>query len=245
MCGDLHVVEEAVGHRVDDHHLLLDRHRLVLRLLEHLDQPRAALELPLGRRVEVGAELGERLELAVLRQDEPQRPGHLLHRLDLGGAAHAAHGDADVHRGTDAGVEEVGLEEDLAVGDRDDVGRDVRRDVAGLGLDDRERGERAARLLDRSSSFDHVGVLGDLGRALEQAAVEVEHVARIRLASRRTAQHERELAVRRGLLGQVVVDAERRLPLVVHEVLGHGAAGVRRDVLQRRGSEAEATTTMV
>src|SRR6185503_5777143 len=30
-----HVVDEAVRHRVDDHDLLLDRHRLVLRLLEH------------------------------------------------------------------------------------------------------------------------------------------------------------------------------------------------------------------
>ena len=63
--------------------------------------------------------------------------------------------------------------------------------------------------------------------------MEVEHVARIRLAARRAAEDERELAVRRGLLGEVVVDAERRLPLLVHEVLGDGAAGVRRDELQR------------
>ena len=46
---------------------------------------------------------------------------------------------------------------------------------------------------------------------------------------------QRELAVRRGLLRQVVVDAEGGLPLLVHEVLGEGAAGVRRDVLQRGG----------
>ncbi len=85
--GHLHVVEVAVGHRVDDRHLLLDRHRLVLRLLQHLDQPGAAGELPLGGGVEVGAELGEGLQLAVLRQREPERAGHLLHRLDLGVAA--------------------------------------------------------------------------------------------------------------------------------------------------------------
>src|SRR3546814_1638351 len=60
-----------------------------------------------------------------------------------------------------------GLQEDLAVGDRDHVGRDVGRDVAGLGLDDGERGQRARA----------VGVI-HLGRALEQARMQVEHVAR-------------------------------------------------------------------
>jgi hypothetical protein len=41
-------------------------------------------------------------------------------------------------RRADVGVEQVGLEVDLAVGDGDDVGRDVGRDVTGLGLDDRQ-----------------------------------------------------------------------------------------------------------
>ena len=61
--------------------------------------------------------------------------------------------------------------------------------------------------------------------ALEQAAVEVEDVARVRLAARRPAQQQRQLAVRLGLLRQVVVDDERGLA-VVHPVLAHGAAGV-------------------
>jgi hypothetical protein len=47
-------------------------------------------------------------------------------------------------------VKEVGLKEDLPVGDRDHVGWDVARDVALLRLDDRERGKRAAALLFRS-----------------------------------------------------------------------------------------------
>ncbi len=82
--------------------------RLVLALLEQLDHACAAVELRLRRLVEVGAELGERLELAVLRQVEAQRAGDLLHRLDLGVAAHAGHRDADVHGRADAGVEQVG-----------------------------------------------------------------------------------------------------------------------------------------
>src|SRR5215204_2461376 len=67
----------------------------------------------------------------------------------------ATHRDADVHGGTNARVEQVRLEEDLSVGDRDDVRWDVRRNVAGLGLDDGQRRERAARLQD-------VGAVDDL-----------------------------------------------------------------------------------
>ena len=62
----------------------------------------------------------------------------------------------------------------------------------------------------------------------------VEHVAGVRLAARRAAKHQRHLAVGGGLLGQVVVHAERGLALLVHEVLGERAAGVRREELQRR-----------
>ena len=67
--------------------------------------------------VEVGGELRERRHLAVLREVEAQRAGDLLHRLDLRVAADAADRDADVDGGADARVEEVGLEEDLTVGD--------------------------------------------------------------------------------------------------------------------------------
>ena len=121
------------------------------------------------------------------------------------------------------GVEEVGLEEDLAVGDGDDVRGDVGRDVAGLGLDDGQRGEAASALL---------GV--ELGRALEQAAVQIEDVAGIGLAAGGPAQEQRDLAVGRGLLGEVVVDAEGVLA-VVAEVLADGAARVGGDVEEGRG----------
>jgi hypothetical protein len=75
-------------------------------------------------------------------------------------------------------------------------------------------------------------LVGQLGGALEQAAVEVEHVARVRLAARRAAEEQRHLAVRDGLLGEIIVD-DQRVAAVVAEVLGHGDAGVRRDELQR------------
>ena len=73
-----------------------------------------------------------------------------------------------------------------------------------------------------------------LARALEQPRVEVEDVARERLAARRAAQQQRQLPVRVGVLRQVVVDDERVLALV-EEVLAHRAAGERRHPLDRRG----------
>ena len=125
------------------------------------------LSCALRRLVEVAAELRERRELAVLREVETQRAGDLAHRLDLRRAADARHRVADVDRRADALVEQVGLEEDLAVGDRDDVGRDVGREVAGLRLDDRQRRQRAAAEL-----------VVQLRRALQQARVQIEDVAR-------------------------------------------------------------------
>ena len=54
-----HVVEVAVDGREQDLDLLVDRQRLELRLLEHFLNAGAPVELALGRRIEVGAELGE------------------------------------------------------------------------------------------------------------------------------------------------------------------------------------------
>ena len=58
---------------VDRHHLLLDRHRRVQRLLEQLDEALAAVELGARDGVELGTEGRERLELAELREVELER----------------------------------------------------------------------------------------------------------------------------------------------------------------------------
>jgi len=64
--------------------------------------------------------------------------------------------------------------------------------------------------------------------------MQVEHVAGVGFATRRTAQQQRHLAIGPGLLGQIVVDDQRVLAAVA-EVLAHGTAGVRGDVLHGRG----------
>ena len=218
----LDLVDEAVGTRVDDQHLLLDRHGLVLPLLEDLHQPAAAGDLPLGGRVQVRSELGEGRHLAVLGKVQPEPAGHLLHGPDLRVAADTGNRQAHVDGGTNARVEQVRLQIDLAVGDGDDVGRDVGGDVARLGLDDRQGRQRAAALL-----------VAHLGRALQQPGMQVEDVARKGLAAGRAAQQQGELPVGHRVLGQVVVDGQG-VAAVVADVLAHGAAAVRSDVLERR-----------
>ena len=71
-------------------HLLLDRPRLVLRLVEHGHQAVAAGQRVLGGRVELGAELGEGLQVAELRELQLEAAGHLAHGPHLGVAAHPA-----------------------------------------------------------------------------------------------------------------------------------------------------------
>src|SRR6185312_1826671 len=141
------------------------------------------------------------------------------------------------HGRADAGVEEVGLEEDLAVGDRDDVRRHERGHVTRLRFDDRNTGQRA-RLALHAAVGGLLDVLFVHARAaLEQTAVEIEHVAGERFATRRTTQQQRDLAIRHGLLREVVINDERVFT-VVHEVLAHRHARVRRDVLQSGGGRS-------
>ena len=130
----------TLGARVERRHLLAQCHRLILVLLEQLGQARPALELVASRAVEVGGELGKRCQLSVLREVEAQLAGHLPHGLGLSVASYARHADADVEGRALAGVEEVRLQVDLAVGDRDHVRRDEGRDVVRLCLDHWQRG---------------------------------------------------------------------------------------------------------
>ena len=70
----------------------------------------------------------------------------------------------------------------------------------------------------------------DARAAFQQAAVQIKHVARIRFAARGTLEHQRHLAIRDGVLGQIVVNDER-VHAVVHEPFAHRRAGERREIL--------------
>jgi hypothetical protein len=151
----------------------------------------------------------------------------------LGLAADARHRPADVDRGQDALAEQVCGQRDLPVGDRDEVGRDVRREVLALRLDDRQRGQRSATELRAQA-----------GGALQQARVDVEDVAREGLPPRWSTQQQRQLPVGLRVPGEVVVDDEDVASLL-HEVLADGGRRVGRDELQPGEPWPEATTTVV
>ena len=73
-----------------------------------------------------------------------RRASDLPHGLDLRAAADPAYRQSYVHRGTHALIEQIGFEINLSVGDRNDIGRNVGGNVAGLGFNDRQSGKRSA-----------------------------------------------------------------------------------------------------
>ena len=145
-----------------------------------------------------------------------------FHRLGLRRRTDARDRDADVDRGPDALEEQRRRQVDLPVRNRNEVRRNIRRDVARLRFDDGQCRDGAAAFF-----------IGELRRTLEQARVQEEDVAGVRFAAGRTAQEQRNFAIRDRVFRQIVVDDEDVFARV-HEVFGHRAARVGRDVFERR-----------
>lgn len=164
--GDGDVVKETVDTSEDERNHLADTHRAVLLLLEKLSQTLTTVEGLLGGGIEIGTELGEGSNLTVLSQEQLQGSGNLLHGLDLGSGTDTRDGKTDVDSGTDTLVEELRLQEDLTVGNGDDVGGDIGRDITTLGLNDGQSGEGATTVL-----------VVQLGSTLKETRVEVEDTA--------------------------------------------------------------------
>jgi hypothetical protein len=205
--GDGNVVEVTVDTSEDEGNHLVDGHGLVLLLLEELGETLTTVEGLLGGSVQVGTELGEGGHLTVLGQEELEGTSDLLHGLELGGGADTRHRQTDVDGGADTLVEELGLQEDLTVGDGNDVGGNVSGDITTLGLNDGKGGKRSTTEL-----------VVHLGGTLKETRVEVEDtdlllvweilggdfvqnlLAGVGLTSRRTTEKERHLTVGDGLL---------------------------------------------
>jgi hypothetical protein len=219
---DRHVVEESVDARIDRKDLIGHRHRLILTLFEQFHHAHAPRQLHLGGLIQLAPELRECGHLAILREVQSKRPGHLLHGLDLRGSSDPGDRQTDVDRRADTGVEEIAPQIDLTVRDRNDVRRNVRRHVASLRFDDGKRRETA------STQF-----VAQLGCAFEQPGVQIKYIARIGFASRRPAEQQRKLAVGDRVFRQVVID-DQRVFAVVPEVFPDGRTGKRRQELHRR-----------
>ena len=147
--GDRRGVEDAVGKRREQSHLIDEAERREARLREQRANALAARDRRLDPRIGDAAEAGEHLELEELRIVEPQAPRGRAQGRRLRLAADATDGEADVHRGPLVGGEKARIEHDLPVGDRDEVRGNEGREVAGVGLGDRQRGQRPSAKLGR------------------------------------------------------------------------------------------------
>ena len=221
--ASLDLVEVATDTSEEDAGLLLDSHGHVLLLLEQLGELLTSVQLLLGRGIKIGTELGEGSDLTILGELELERTRHLLHGLDLGSGADTRHGKTDVNGGADTLMEQLSLQEDLAVSNGDDIGGDIGGHITSLGLNDGEGSERSSAV-----------VLVHLSCTLEKTRVKIEDITRVGLTTGGSSEKKGHLAVGDGLLRQIVVDDEGVLS-VVTEVLTNSAAGVRGQELERGG----------
>src|SRR5699024_6877311 len=138
---------------------------------------------------------------------------NLLHTLGLRSATNTGNRNTDVNCRTDALVEQVGLQEDLAVGNGNNVGWNERRNVIRLGFNTWQCGQGTS-----------AQVVGQLCSTLQQTGVQVEDVTWVSFASRWTTQQQGNRTVSLSLLGQGIVDAQC-VVAVVRPVLTKGSAG--------------------
>jgi hypothetical protein len=134
-----------------------------MHLLEELGKALATVEGGLRGSIQIGSELGKGSDLTVLSQEKLQRTSNLLHSLDLGRRTDTGYGKTDVDGRPDTLVKQLGFQEDLTVGDGNNVGGDVGRHITPLSLDDGKRSERTTAV-----SLVH------LSSTLEETRVEVE-----------------------------------------------------------------------
>ena len=84
-------------------------------------------QLLTSRFVQIGCELRERSQFTILRQRGTDTTGQFLDDLGLSSTTNTGYGDTRVNRRTNTGVEQVGFQEDLTIGNGNYVGRNESR----------------------------------------------------------------------------------------------------------------------
>jgi len=216
-------IEVTSDTSVDDADLGGNIHGFVLVLLEELSKSSTSSKLLLGSGVHVGTELGEGSDFSELGEIELHGTRNLFHGLHLGGGTDSGDGKTDVDGGSDTLKEKFVLQEDLSIGNGDDVGWDVSGDITSLGLDDGESGEGTG-----------TSGVGHLGGSLEKSRVEVEDITGVGFSSWGSSEKEGHLSVSNSLLGQIV-EEDDSVSAVVSEPFAHGATRVGSEVLEGSG----------
>ena len=118
-----------------------DRQRCILFLFHEFRYALAAFELPPRCRIKVRGKLCERRKLTILSKRETYTATELLDYLRLCRTADSRYRQARIDRRANTGIEEIGLQEDLTIGNGNHVGRYERRNITSLCLNDRQSGE--------------------------------------------------------------------------------------------------------
>jgi hypothetical protein len=121
----------------------------------------------------------------------------------LSSGAHTRHRETNVNGRSNTLVEEFGLQENLTICNRNDVGWDIGRHITTLGLDDGQSSQGSTTVL-----------VAHLGGTFEETRVKVENVTGVGLTSGRTTEKERHLTVCDGLLGEIVEDDDCVLAII-------------------------------
>jgi hypothetical protein len=129
----------------------------ILFLLQNFSDPASSLETTAGFRIEPDPETSKALELFELRKRETQLTGDLLIGRKLGVTSYTGNGLTDVDRGQLRPLKQLRANEDLPVGDRNEIGRNIGRDILRLRLDDGKGCEGAPTV-----------IVSQMCRALEQ-----------------------------------------------------------------------------
>ena len=128
-------------HGPENRHLELHGLGIILLLFEQLHDTLTTIKLSLGTGVKIASKLGKCGQFAELCQITLDLSGHLLGGLDLSSRTDTGDGKTDRDGRANTLIEKIGLQINLAVRDGNHVGRNVSRDIACLGLDDRKGGE--------------------------------------------------------------------------------------------------------
>jgi len=210
--GGLNLIEVTLDTSVKDANLLLSGHWNVLLLLEELSEFLTSVQKLLSSGIKIGTELGEGSDFSVLGKLELHGTGDLLHGLDLGSGTDSRYGKTDVNGWSDTLIEELSLQEDLSISDRNNVCWDISRYITSLGLNNWKGGQGTVSV-----------VLVHLSGSLEETGVKIEEITWIGLSAWWSSQKEGHLSVSDGLLGKIVIDDKSVLG-VISEVFTNGAS---------------------
>jgi len=218
--GSVDFVEVTSDTGIKDANLLLCWHWDVLLLLKELSKLLTSIKELLGGGIEIGTKLCESGNFSVLGELELHGTRNLLHGLDLSGRSDSGDGKTDINGWSDTLVEELSLQEDLSISDRDDVSWDISGYITSLGLNNWKSGQRTTTV-----------VLVHLSGSLKKSGMEIEDISWIGLSAWWSSEKEGHLSVGDGLLGKIVIDDESVLGSI-SEVFSNSASRIRSQELK-------------